>query len=341
MEPVNGVLSDAALGDVFVSSVPSDAPWAFRRPSGYIGGRPAGAFAGLGLILALLAVVALALAGCGRSKRSKPQLSKRVVPLGQPVPKGGGIYKVGKPYQVAGKWYKPKEDPSYDRVGVASWYGELFHGRRTANGEIYDMNALTAAHPTLPMPVYARVTNLTNGRSLVVRINDRGPYARGRIIDLSKRTATLLGFKRQGTARVRVTYMGRAPLNGDDRYERRVLASRRWSRQVAAAPKPRPPRVSDPITVASLPKPQPARLAPAEASDLAFIQAGAFRNQDNADRLRAKLAGLGTVDVFPAEIQGTMLYRVRLGPFRAPGEAERALQHVVDAGVPDARITRH
>ena len=151
-----------------------------------------------------------------------------MIPLGQPVPKGGGVYQVGKPYQVGSLVYTPREDPGYDRVGSASWYGELFQGRRTANGEIYDMDRLSAAHPTLPLPVYARVTNLNNGRTIVVRINDRGPYASDRIIDLSRRSAELLGFRNHGTATVRVKYLGRAPLNGDDSYERRFLASQSW-----------------------------------------------------------------------------------------------------------------
>ena len=133
--------------------------------------------------------------------------------------RGGGRYQVGKPYKIKGKWYRPKEDKNYDRVGKASWYGEAFHGRLTANGEVYDMTHLTAAHPTMPLPSYARVTNLKNGRSVVVRVNDRGPYAHGRIIDLSKRAAQLLDYTKSGTAKVRVQYVGRAPLDGrDDRY---------------------------------------------------------------------------------------------------------------------------
>src|SRR3989304_1442025 len=121
----------------------------------------------------------LALSASARSPVSPPR---------QPVPKGGGSYQPGKPYQIAGLRYTPQEDPGYDRVGSASWYGELFHGRRTANGEIYDMDRLSAAHPTLPLPIYARVTNLQNNRSIIVRINDRGPYANYRIIDLSRRS---------------------------------------------------------------------------------------------------------------------------------------------------------
>ena len=155
--------------------------------------------------------LAFGLGGCGSGGNGQP-LGERVIPLGQPVPKGGGRYQVGQPYEVAGLRYTPREDPAYDRVGSASWYGELFHGRRTANGEIYDMDRLSAAHPTLPLPVYARVTNLNNGRSLIVRINDRGPFARDRIIDLSRRSAEVLGFRNHGTATVRVKYLGRAPI---------------------------------------------------------------------------------------------------------------------------------
>lgn len=132
------------------------------------------------------------------------------------VRKGGGRYQVGKPYKVAGKWYHPKEDTNYDKIGRASWYGPNFHGRLTANGEVYDQNHLSAAHPTLPLPSYVRVTNLDNGRSVVVRVNDRGPFAHGREIDLSSRTADVLDFKNQGTAKVRVQYVGRAPIQGDD-----------------------------------------------------------------------------------------------------------------------------
>ena len=124
----------------------------------------------------------------------------------------GGIYKVGKPYKIAGEWYYPRENTKYDNIGIASWYGPKFQGRRTANGEIFDMNLLTAAHPTLPMPVMVQVTNLENGRSMKLRVNDRGPFKKNREIDLSRRAAEILGFKDKGTARVRVKYLHRAPL---------------------------------------------------------------------------------------------------------------------------------
>ncbi|HRN87189.1 septal ring lytic transglycosylase RlpA family protein [Hyphomicrobium sp.] len=164
--------------------------------------------------------------------------SRRVVGPGERIPKGGGHYKVGQPYQVGGRWYHPREQPDYDRVGIASWYGPKFHGRKTANGEIFDMYALTAAHPTLPMPSYAYVTNPSNGRTVLVRVNDRGPYVGDRMIDLSRETARVLGLKSGGTGRVRVQYAGPAPLDGDDSRERQFLASRAWNtgngRDVAA-----------------------------------------------------------------------------------------------------------
>ncbi|WP_254473979.1 septal ring lytic transglycosylase RlpA family protein [Bartonella sp. B1098] len=119
---------------------------------------------------------------------------------------------VGKPYQIKGKWYYPENDPTYTRVGEASWYGSDFHGRLTANGEIYDMNLLTAAHPTMPLPSYARVTNLKNGSSLIVRVNDRGPFMKDRIIDLSKQAATILGYVDRGIADVKVEYIAEAPI---------------------------------------------------------------------------------------------------------------------------------
>jgi rare lipoprotein A len=151
--------------------------------------------------------------------------SARVVEPGQPVPKGGGTYRVGKPYVVAGRTYVPEEDINYSEEGIASFYSDDFHGRYTANGEVFDMNSLSAAHPTLPLPSYVRVTNLTNHRSLVVRVNDRGPYANDRIIDLSMQSAKLLGFYGHGLARVKVEYVGRAPLQGSD--DRKLMATLR------------------------------------------------------------------------------------------------------------------
>lgn len=147
------------------------------------------------------ACLSVLLTGCAETNLAS-HYAKQVTWPGEQVP--NSTYKVGKPYQVGGDWYYPSEDFSKSETGVASWYGPTFHGKRTANGEIYDQNELTAAHRTLQMPSLVRVTNLENGRSIVVRINDRGPFKKGRVIDVSKRAAELLGFIGQGTARVRL-----------------------------------------------------------------------------------------------------------------------------------------
>jgi rare lipoprotein A len=139
-----------------------------------------------------------------------------VVAKGEEIKRGGGRFHIGNPYKIAGRWFAPEDNPQYDEVGLASWYGDAFHGRLTANGEVFDSGSLSAAHPTLPLPTYVRVTNLENDRSVIVRVNDRGPFAHSRLIDVSEKTAELLGFKRAGTAKVRVQYVDRARLDGDD-----------------------------------------------------------------------------------------------------------------------------
>jgi len=166
--------------------------------------------------------------GSSTSEDETAKLSPRIVALGEPVPKGGGVRKIGDPYVAAGETVVPREDPDYDQAGIASWYGEMFHGRKTANGEVYDMDALTAAHPTLPLPSYVKVTHLGNGRSLILRVNDRGPFRRNRIIDLSRRAATLLGIHKPGTGPVRVSYLRPAPLDGDESFEQAYLTSQPW-----------------------------------------------------------------------------------------------------------------
>jgi rare lipoprotein A len=179
-----------------------------------------GLFVRLAARLGACAMLCFLLAHCADSGRVDPRYgvsaSARVVESGQPVPKGGGVYRVGSPYMVGGRMYVPQDDPHYRADGLASWYGQDFHGRSTANGEIFDLNSMTAAHPTMPLPSYARVTNLSNGRSVIVRVNDRGPYHGNRIIDVSGRAAHLLDFRAKGTAWVRVEYVGRAPIEGSD-----------------------------------------------------------------------------------------------------------------------------
>jgi rare lipoprotein A len=317
---------------------------------------------GLAAPLLLGTALAFGLGGCGGGGNGQP-LGERVIPLGQPVPKGGGRYQIGQPYEVSGLIYTPREDPAYDRVGSASWYGELFHGRRTANGEIYDMDRLSAAHPTLPLPVYARVTNLNNGRSLVVRINDRGPFARDRVIDLSRRSAELLGFRNQGTATVRVKYLGRAPISGDDSYELSYLASQNWARvagkknapntaSIAALNKEKSPakKTGNPVLALNAAKQQPAATpAPQVTGSIAadaktpqaqglMVQAGTFKNKDNAERARATLSAIAPVNVASITMREELYFSVRVGPFSNSGEAKAALARVTKAGYQGAKV---
>jgi len=327
----------------------------------------------------------------------------------------GGYYKIGQPYEVDGVTYTPAEDYSYDETGIASWYGPGFHGLRTANGEMYDMNQVTAAHKTLPMPSLVRVTNLDNGRSVVVRVNDRGPFVRNRIIDMSRRGAQLLGYEKVGTAKVRVQIMAtesRAlaaaakqgvlvadvanidpdqppPLPpGTPTYTRPGAPPPSSTPQQAYVPPPaeeeqpayRPPP-SQP-TVAPLAPPPSAQYAqeqtppPAVATvdekaamqqalgqkqvkgqDVGgmfmpapvatqrkvhptsiYIQAGAFGVADNAQRMLAKLRGVGHAEITQAMVNGKMFYRVRVGPVADVDQADAMLSRVVDAGANGAKI---
>ncbi len=192
--------------------------------------------------LAVLATM-LVLAGCAETQLAGAvvkEVGRNETPSG-----AGGVWKVGKPYQVAGIWYYPKEDERYDNEGIASWYGPQFHKRKTANGEIFDMYKVSAAHPTLPMPVMVRVTNLENGRSLVVRVNDRGPFAHNREIDMSMRAAELLGFKEQGTTRVRVQYLGKADgWQGEPTVQVAETAAPSAAQALAEETAPLPPQAS-------------------------------------------------------------------------------------------------
>lgn len=199
------------------------------------------------LRIAGVTVIALTAANCSSNVRGgiDPKYgvapSPKVVADGQPVPKGGGRNMVGKPYTVAGRTYVPNEAPRPSE-GLASWYGVNFHGRMTANGEVFDRDSIAAAHTTMPLPSYARVTNLQNGHSMIVRVNDRGPFHGNRVIDVSERAADALGFRRQGTARVRVEYVGRASTNGSD--DRILLASLRTDGQPASLTNPAPTMIA-------------------------------------------------------------------------------------------------
>jgi len=315
--------------------------------------------------IAALVSGCLALANCSSgnfSSRVDPRYgvasSERVIAPGEAVPKGGGVYRVGNPYVVAGRTYVPKEDVNYSATGLASWYGDDFHGRYTANGEIFDMNSISAAHPTLPLPSYVRVTNLRNHKSIVVRVNDRGPYARGRIIDLSHRAAELLDVIRTGTARVRVTYLGRADLQGGAppppetppeiasalpaaptaKVETSPLNALAGSKVAPsgrqyAMPKPAP---SAPVQMAANePTGQVSQVAvPAETH--LYIQVGAFSKIENARTLLSRLGG--GLRISALQRNGQTLYRVRTGPLNSVEDADAALSRITGAGSNDAHI---
>ncbi len=271
-----------------------------------------------------------------------------------------GEYKVGKPYQIYGVWYYPKLETDYDETGIASWYGPGFHGRRTANGAIFDENKVSAAHKTLQLPSIARVTNLENGRSIKVLVNDRGPYAHGRIIDLSRRAAQLLDIERKGTARVRVQILE------DESRQVAALAQGRGGEnpQPDAAPTEQvavealsgqqgnantsnssqgaqsnaTPVVAVPAPVNLLPaENQPVELQVVRESDL-FIQAGAFSVYDNANKLRAQIAALGPSLISPAMVNGQQYFRVRIGPLASVEEADIKLQQLIANGYNNSRI---
>jgi rare lipoprotein A len=283
-----------------------------------------------------------------------------------------GGRKVGKPYQVGGIWYVPQEDPNYDRRGIASWYGDAFHLKATANGEVFDMNTVSAAHTTLPLPSMVEVTNLDNGRKLVVRVNDRGPFVDNRLIDLSREAAIQLGFHRQGLANVRVRYMGPAPLLGPADGLRTASAKPLPTRPsglpptaVAAADPAMamaasaPPRVAvaplepvssqalPPITgseisstsLYSTPAAKPAVMAQAPTTGLR-IQAGAYSSQVNAQRAVAQLSSAGSASIETVQRDGMMLYRVVM-PAPADEAAAYALRdRVAGFGFAEARVVR-
>ena len=250
----------------------------------------------------------------------------------------GEYYKVGLPYKIKGRWYYPEEDFAYVEEGIASWYGEAFHNKTTANGAIFNMNALTAAHRTLPMPSIVRVTNLENGRTLVVKVNDRGPFARDRIIDMSKRSATVLGFLKQGVTRVRVEILpeesrqfaliaGRKPFTSSDL---------KRSPAKAKAPQAAPQSVN---VAQPQPEPAPEPAKTPNSADLLYIQVGAFSLQANARKIGDAIAKQGIpVIIAPLEQNGKTLFRVRAGPALTTQQAEALLVKIQSLGYDAAQI---
>jgi rare lipoprotein A len=348
---------------------------------------------------ALLFVGAALLAGCGSSPsgpgghRTGPYSRTSSGPT-------QGYYKIGTPYEIDGVTYTPAVDYDYDETGIASWYGPDFHGKITANGELYDMNEVTAAHRTLPMPSLVRVTNLDNGRTIVVRVNDRGPYARGRVLDMSRRAAQLLGFEKTGTAKVHVQIMAResmilaeaakqgqltvdvagldnenAPLPpGTPNYTRpgAVAASTPLPPPKPFVPPPRQVAEAEAATEAQTGAPAPiaiptvdekkliqqslpqqtvkgsdvgGRFLPAPVATYQkvrptaiYVQAGAFGVEENAQRLKTKLAAVGRTDIYVANVDGKTFYRVRVGPVATVDQADDLLNRVVGAGAGGAKI---
>ena len=284
-----------------------------------------------------------------------------VVPMTQPVVVPHPVYKVGNPYAVDGIWYYPREQPGYDETGIASWYGSDYHGKLTADGEVFDRNSISGAHPTLPLPANVRVTNLQNGRSIVVRVNDRGPFINGRILDLSEHAADLLGFRTDGTARVRVTLLGRADLYGQGLAPPTQETPPEVALAVPAAPTAQvttaelPPlagtKVVAPMMAASLPKPLQQDVASVKAelpdgkvtvvavpaTTAIYVQAGAYTSPTNAGQVAARLYGLGA-RVSPTLKDGKRLYRVRIGPFQAVEQADAAMARVHALGHNDVEI---
>ena len=294
---------------------------------------------------------ALALSACAETELAI-NTAKRIVPdSSENVTRTQGVYKVGKPYQVAGVWYYPRVDYNYVETGVASWYGPDFHAKRTANGETFDMNSLTAAHKTLPLPSVVRVINLRNGRAVKLRVNDRGPFVNGRVIDVSRRAAQLLGFEGQGTAPVRVEIVA-------DESRQVAALAQGGAEAVAAVP-------TQPVTVSSLDgsqaptaptrqfvstapvvlhPPPPAASEPVvtqvPVNPLSgmYVQAGAFVQRDYAIRLQQRLSIIAPARVVEAQVGERRFYRVRLGPVATVDEGDRLLERVLASGNAGARL---
>jgi rare lipoprotein A len=230
--------------------------------------------------------------------------------------------RVGPPYEANGRTYVPTPEPGYSETGMASWYGPQFHGQRAANGEVFDQDALTAAHPTLPLNSLVQVTNLENGREVMVRITDRGPFVGGRLIDMSRGAAQVLGFEPQGHARVHVRYLGPAPRRAED-----VEAASALQMQPEEGPASLLPPTPAPVS-----QPQIAQ-APSAPVGSYYVQIGAFSDMSNVQRVRAEASAAGPVVVDTRRTTaGAELFRVRVGPWQSREEAEAARQTLASVG---------
>ncbi|HKJ82722.1 MAG TPA: septal ring lytic transglycosylase RlpA family protein [Mariprofundaceae bacterium] len=277
-----------------------------------------------------IALVLTPLAGCMGSVSYTPFRHVHIstpyhIPYGHQrranLPNGGnGHYKTGKPYRVAGYTYYPLTSASgYDRTGIASWYGSKFHGRKTANGEYFDMHALSAAHRTLPLPTLVRVTNLDNGRKVVVRVNDRGPFVKGRLIDLSYAAAKALGYAKRGTAHVRVQ-----TLSGNQTKPAPVLAQRHPATKARQTSTSQSPSLT---------------LSTSHTAGM-YVQLGAFAARKNAAKLSASLKPeYPNVQIRPVARAMQTLYRVRIGPFSNVQDIERTVLTLKNTGHEDTVVT--
>lgn len=279
------------------------------------------------------AFMALAMAACSTTPR-------------EAAPSAGARphFKIGQPYQVNGRWYHPHEDPTYDRVGVASWYGDEFHGKPTANGERFDKTRLSAAHTTLPLPSIVEVQNLENGRTIVVRLNDRGPFIGDRIIDLSHAAARELGFEGQGLARVRVRYLGRAELAAlaprpGERGAQRMLAAAPAASPVPTAPPP-PDIIAQLIGEADAAYAGAARAnaAPGAGAGEIWIDVRRFGSLADLDAAQAVLDAMGPARVRALPPAEGAAYLLQLGPYQDIVAAEARLAALREAGYSEARI---
>ncbi len=244
------------------------------------------------------------------------------LPSGQPDLAYGSEaeQKVGRPYQVAGVWYVPSRENNYDETGVASWYGPGFHGRSTSNGERFDENLISAAHTTLPIPSLVEVRNLENGKTIVARLNDRGPFVDDRIIDMSRAAAQELGFERQGTANVRVRYLGPAPAGA------RAFAAGATS---SGSSSPAPARREE---TPQLRAPERQR-----GGDI-FVQVASFSERERAQALVRTLGQGQGASIERARVDGRTYHRVMVGPWRDEAGAQDARRQVASLGYRDARI---
>lgn len=270
----------------------------------------------------------LAAAGIGEPAALKTSASRSVIQPAMAVPYAGP------PYQVNGRWYVPAHEPNYNEVGIASWYGPTFHGKDSASGEVFDENDLTAAHPTLPIPSLVRVTNLENGRTVIVRVNDRGPFVDDRIIDLSKAAGAALNMHAKGTAKVRVEYVGAAPLNGGGQVA--APAPERISMTTAPLPPVARSMVNEPVAAKPAAQPQSQTQDYAAAGQF-YVQAGSFADLANAHALRQKLNANGRVSIESVAINGSEFYRVMIGPWASREEAASALSRSGAKGLVVAR----